>query len=225
MGRAWIICKKMFSVSLVFNALLTITYCVGILAGVHGYYNGGQPFAPYLLSGDFFWVAMAAAVINIYPSAMLGRKLHTGRFLFHHYFYGFIVMACSLVYIALAIPQYLLSLFFINDASVAVNIGRFFLVGGATLVLDDLPDVSERIESHLNWLKAKAYKAGKIVAGAQLVCGAVTLYIFAAVAAAIISAPEWITLANIILLCSMLITAVTSVLFVKRDFWNHKNAH
>jgi hypothetical protein len=225
MGRAWIICKKMFSVSLVFNALLTITYCVGILSGVYGYYNGWQPFSPYLLDGAFLWVAIAAAIINIYPSAMLGRKLHTGRFLFHHYFYGFIVIACSLVYIVLAIPQYLLSLFFINDASVAVNIGRFFLLGGITLVLDDLPDVSERIESHLNWLKTKAYQAGKILAVAQFVCGAVTLYIFAAVTVAIISVPQWITLANIILLGSMLITAVASFIFVKRGIWDHKNSH
>jgi hypothetical protein len=225
MDRFRIICKKLFSVSLVFNALLTITYCIGILSGIYTYYNGWQPFSPYLFSGIFFWVSIAAAVINIYPSAMLGRKLHTGRFLFHHYFYGFIVLACTIGYIVLVIPQYFFNLFLINDASVSVNIGRFFLLGGITLVLDDLPDVSERIESHLNLLKAKAYQGGKIIAYVHLICGAVSLYIFTAVTVAIIYVPEWRTLANLILLGSMLITAITSFIFVKRGIWDHKSVY
>jgi len=155
----------------------------------------------------------------------LGRKLHTGRFLFHHYFYGFIVLACALVYNAIFLPQYFLTLFFINETSVTVNVGRFFLLGGITLVLDDLPDVSERIEAHLNGLKAKAYESRKALVASQLLCGAISLYIFAAITVSVAINPEWVTPANIILIISMLITAVTSFIFVKRGAWDSDKAN
>ena len=90
MGRAWILCKKMFSLALVFNALLTIACAAGIIAGFYWFFPDWQPFYPYLYSGIVFWVVIAAAAINVFPSALVGRKLHTGRFLFHHYFYGFL---------------------------------------------------------------------------------------------------------------------------------------
>ena len=111
-GRAWVIAKKMFSVSLVFNALLTIACCMSILGGFYWFNLGWKPFAPYLIDGNIFWFAIAAAVINIYPSAMVGRKLHTGRFLFHHYLYGLIVIACAVLYIFFFTPESLLTIFF-----------------------------------------------------------------------------------------------------------------
>jgi len=84
MGRAWILCKKTFSLSLIFNALLTIACSVGILAGFYWYFPEWNPFHPYIFNGNIFWVAIAAAALNIFPSALIGRKLKTGRFLFHH---------------------------------------------------------------------------------------------------------------------------------------------
>jgi len=156
MGRAWIICKKIFSLALVFNALLTIACAAGIIAGFYWFFPDWQPFYPYLVSGVVFWVVIAAAAINVFPSALLGRKLHTGRFLFHHYFYGFIVLVCASLYVITFTRVPLSTIFLVNNTSMEVNAGRFFLLGGLTLVLDDLPDVSRRVESGLNWLKAKA---------------------------------------------------------------------
>jgi hypothetical protein len=218
-GRIWIICKKIFSVSLVFNALLTIGCTVSIFGGFYGYYHDWHPFAPYLISGNLLWVAIAAAIINIFPSAGLGRSLHTGRFLFHHYFYGILVIVFSAIYVALFTNANLLTLFLVNDTSVQVNIGRFFLLGGLTLLLDDLPDMSKRLESSLNWLKAKVGQGGQVMSVVHAVCGAVTLYLFVAIALSVYSTPQFVTVANIMLIGTLFITGVTSFIFVRRSVW------
>jgi hypothetical protein len=220
MRRLWIIVKKIFSVSLVFNALLTIGCIVGIFGGFYGYYHDWHPFAPYLISANLLWVAIAAAFINIFPSASLGRSLHTGRILFHHYFYGFLVLVFSALYVFFFTSVNLVNIFLVNDTSVQVNIGRFFLLGGLTLLLDDLPDVSTRIESSLNWLKAKAGQGARIVSALQMVCGAVSFYIFAAVALSVYSNPQFVTFANLMLLGTVFITSVTSFIFIKRSVWH-----
>ncbi len=221
MGRAWVLCKKLFSLTLVFNALLTIACCVGILAGFYWYYNGWQPFAPWLPNGNLLWIAIAAAAINIYPAAMLGRKLHTGRFLFHHYFYGFLVMASAVAFVVIALPQYLLTIFLVNDPTPMVNVGRFFLLGGLTLLLDDLPDVSTWLESRLNGMKKGAYRMREAIVAAQIVMGAFSVYLSFAVLAAMAQIPEWVTAANFILFLTTLITGVTAFIFVKRKAWQN----
>jgi hypothetical protein len=223
MGRLWVISKKIFSVSLVFNALLTITFAANILSNFYWHFAGWQPFSPYLISGNLFWISIVAAVINIFPSASLGRSLHTGRFLFHHYLYGFIVLVCALAYVILFSPIGLFELFFVFDQRVEVNIGRFFVLGGLALVLDDLPDVSTRVESALNGLKFKVGEINKIVSVLHIVCGTVSLYIFAAIAMETATMPQSVTLANILCAGTIFITGVTSFIFVKRGIWQKIN--
>jgi hypothetical protein len=214
-----VLAKKIFSVSLVFNALLTIGCTTGILAGCYWHYHDWQPFSPFLASGVLFWVAIATAIINIFPSAGIGRALHTGRFLFHHYLYGLLVLVCAAFYVVLFTPVPLHTLFLVDNTSVAVNLGRFFVLGGFTLLLDDLPDVHTRVESSLNWFKAKVLQAGRFVSAVQLVCGVVSLYIFVAVTVGMYYTPQWVTLANSILIGTLFITSVTSFIFVKKRVW------
>ena len=219
MGRCWVLCKKIFSVSLLFNALLTIACAIGILANFYWFFHNWQPFYPYLISGNIFWIAIIAAAINIFPSASIGRALHTGRLLFHHYFYGFLVLFLSAAYVVVFTPVSLFSIFLVNNTSVPVNAGRFLILGGLTLVLDDLTDVHKRVESSLNWLKAKAHQAGKIILAAQLATGAVSLYLFFAICLSLTQNPQWITLANFILICTVLTTSITSFVSVRRKIW------
>jgi hypothetical protein len=219
MGQCWVLCKKIFSVSLVFNALLTVGCAVGILSCFYWFFHDWQPFAPYLVNANLFWVAIIAAVINIFPSASIGRALHTGRLLFHHYFYGFLVLIFSAIYVVVFTPVSLLELFFVNNTSAAVNVGRFFILGGGALLLDDLPDVHERVDASLNWLKLKAAQGGKVIVAAQLVAGVVSVYLFVAILLAMIQNSEWVTLANSILIGTMFVTSVTSLIFVKRKVW------
>ena len=218
-AHCWVICKKIFSVSLVFNALVSIGCAAGILSGLYWRYQNWQPFSPYLVSASFFWVLVVAAVINIFPSAGLGRSLHTGRLFFHHYFYGFLVLIFSTIYIVVFTPVSLLSIFFVNSTSIEVNVGRVFLLGGSALVLDDLPDVHGRIESSLNWLKAKAGRGGKLISVVHLVTGAITFYLFVAMSLAMVYDPTYVAVANLIVLGSTFITGVTSFIFVKRSVW------
>lgn len=219
MQRVWVICKKIFSISLIFNALLTIACATGILAGFYIYYFNWQPFYPYIIDGNVFWFAIAAAVINIFPSASLGRSLHTGRLLFHHYLYGFLVLFFASAYVVLFTPASLLTIFFVDNTSVAVNLGRFFLLGGFALVLDDLPDVHIKVEYSLNWLKDQAHKTRKLLLGLQLLTGVVSLYIFVGVCFAMVQNPEWLTLANMLLVSTLLVTSLTSFVFVKKQSW------
>lgn len=219
MGKVWVICKKVFSVSLVFNALLTIACLVSILSGYYWYYHDWEPFAPYLLSGHLLWVAIAAAVINIFPSAALGRSLHTGRFLFHHYIYGFIVFAAAIAYVLVFVRIPIWVLFFVDNTTVQVNLGRFFILGGAALVIDDLTDVSAHLEKGLNRLKFRIGQKGKFVSVLQLICGVISFYIFGAITLSIVFRPEWFTVANVLVDCSVFITTVTSLIFVRKRVW------
>jgi hypothetical protein len=227
MSRLWVISKKIFSVSLVFNALLTITFATNILSTFYLHSTNWHPFSPYLIAGNLFWIAIVAAVINIFPSASLGRSLHTGRFLFHHYLYGLIVMICALAYVILFSPVGLLELFFVFDERVEVNIGRFFILGGLALLLDDLPDVSTRLESALNRLKFKVGELNKLVSVLHIIFGAVSMYVFAAIVMAMYYVPQWVTLANALCAGTIFITGVTSFIFVKHGIWqkiNHQKA-
>ncbi len=219
MRQSWVIAKKFFSISLVFNALLTITFATTVLANYYWILHNYQPFSPYLFSGNLFWVAIAAAVINIFPSAALGRSLHTGRILFHHYLYGFIVLLCAVVYVVLFSDASLLTLFFVFNEDITVNIGRFFILGGLALVLDDLPDVSKRVESALNHIKSRVGQNGRLLSVVHFFCGAVSMYIFAAVVVWMYFNPLWVTLANSICAGTIFITGVTSFIFVRRQVW------
>jgi len=94
-----------------------------------------------------------------------------------------------------------------------------FLLGGLALVLDDLPDVHGKIESSLNWLKAKAGQGGKFISAVHIVTGALTFYIFAAMTLAMFQNASYVTIANLVVLVSAFITGVTSFIFVKRSVW------
>ncbi len=163
--------KKVFSLTLILNALITITTLAGILYGFYFVWPGWKPYFPDLISGNIFLIAVIAALINIFPSASIGRALHTGRFLFHHYVYGFFVLFISSIYVVAFTSVSLVMLFLVNSSSLAVNTGRFFLLTGLTLVLDDLPDVSKRVESTLNKIKSQACRIRTVFHVLQLSLG------------------------------------------------------
>ena len=112
-GSFGVILKKTFSIALIFNALITLACVAGLIYGYYMAYPYWQPYAPYLFNGNVFWLAIAAALINIFPSAAIGRSLHTGRFLFHHYVYGFFVLlstsALIVVFTSISVAQPVLS--------------------------------------------------------------------------------------------------------------------
>jgi hypothetical protein len=215
---AWVLTKKVFSLTLILNALITITTLGGILYGFFFAWPWWKPYYPELISGNLFIVAAIAALINIFPSASIGRKLHTGRFLFHHYVYGFFVLCLSSIYVIAFTSVSLVMLFFVNSGSVAVNTGRFFVLTGLTLVLDDLPDVSKKVESTLNKIKSQACKIRPVFHYVQLATGAVTLYIFAAILVFEVLHPST-NIANYLTMGTLLVTGITSFACARRKAW------
>src|SRR3990170_5261501 len=172
--------KKLFSLALIFNALLTIVFAMGLLAGFYTLFPQWKPYPPYVLDGALFWFLIPATIINIFPCVNIG-KVETGRLWFHHYVYGFIVIVLSAILTAYWFPTSMPILFTGNLTTPGENVGRFFILGGLTLVIDDLPDVSKRLKSGLCSLKSKAHKNGRIVHTVQFLMGCVSLYFLAAI--------------------------------------------
>ncbi|MCW4009114.1 MAG: hypothetical protein NWF05_00630 [Candidatus Bathyarchaeota archaeon] len=211
--------RKIFSVALIFNALLTITCAVGILSGFYRVYPQWEPFAPYLADGNIYWLAIAAAIINIFPAAYVG-KVHTGRLWFHHYVYGFFVLVASAAWLIFFTPISVLSVFFLSTPDVSVNAGKFFFLGGLTLVLDDLPDVHRVTFRSLRWLKQKAHAGRKLINATQFLLGFAPLYIALAVSLSVASNLNWLTPANLIQIGTLLITGLTCFASVKGKVWH-----
>jgi hypothetical protein len=209
--------RKAFSVILLFNSLLTITCAVGLLYGF--YLEHWQIYSPSLVNGNLFWLAIAAAILNIFPAASVGR-VHTGRLWFHHYVYGFFVIFLSSAWIVFFTSVSLLTMFFVNTNSLAINTGRFFFLGGLTLVLDDLPDVHTITFRSLRWLKSKAHDARRILHATQFILGFATVYLFITVSLSIAAKPEWITPSNIVQMGALLVTTLTCFASVKTRIWH-----
>jgi len=218
-GSIHVILKKVFSLALIFNALITLGCVAGIIYGYYVSYPGWRPYSPYLINGNLFWLTIAAAVINIFPSAALGRVLHTGRFLFHHYVYGFFVLCTSAAFIEFFTPVPLLNLFFIDSNDFHINAGRFLLLVGLTLFLDDLPDVSKRVEAGLNWMKTKAYQIRKPLHALQVFTGAISIYCGISVTLSTIFQDPARALPNSFLIVSLFLTGITSFALAKRKAW------
>lgn len=208
--------KKFLSLSLIFNSLLSLVYAVGLLTGY--YVEGWTLYAPYLVDGSLFWVLIVASIINIFPSATVGQ-VRIGRLWFHHYIYGFLVSALALAYLILVAPMFLFSLFTANTTNITVNVGRFFALGGLTLILDDLPDVSNWLRRVLCFLKLKIYRGRRLMHIVQYVMNCLSIYLFTAVALYLVQNPQDVTPANLILSATLLITSLTSFAVAQRKMW------
>jgi len=217
-----IYCKKIFSLSLIFNSLLTVVFAMGLLASYYTLFPAWTPYPPFIVDGRLFWLLIPAALFNIFPCVNIG-KVHTGRLWFHHYVYGFLVIIAAIGATALILPSGLSSLFVIYTTDAGINAGRFFIVGGVTLVLDDLADVSEKLQSGLKIIKTKAQRNGRILHLVQVGMGFVSLYFLGAITIYLMQHQVEVTLANSILLGSLMITVLTSFANVKRRVWLNVN--
>jgi hypothetical protein len=124
----------------------------------------------------------------------------------------------STIYVLAFTSVSLVTLFLVNTGNVSINAGRFFVLTGLTLFLDDLPDVSKRIESALNKIKAQAYRVRNAFHVLQLITGVVTLYIFLAILTFSIYHLE-ANIANFVTMGTLLVTSFTSFACVKRKAW------
>jgi len=214
----WVIAKKIFSLSLILNALITLACIAQIMFNHYRAFPFWQPYSPYLVNGSVLFLVIVAALLNIFPSASIGRTLHTGRFLFHHYIYGFFVLLFSAVFVMAFTSVSLFSLFLVYNENITVNAGKFLFLAGFTLVLDDLPDISKRIELTLNKLNSKVYQGRKIIHILELISGLVSFYVFIAVSLWAIQNPR-LAFPGSLTSGTFLITSLTSFACAKKNFW------
>lgn len=217
MGSVWVICKKIFSVALIFNCLITVLTILGTLYGF--YTSTWKPYTPYLIDGGIFWLALAAGVLCIFPAASTGRSLHTGRFLFHHYVYGGFVLIAASIIVTVFTPISAISMFFVDSSDVAVNGARAFFIGGLALLLDDLPDAALWIENSLNWVKTKACAIKRTLHYATLITGIFAIYCSLSMLASTIANNYFRLLPNSFGIISFFVTGVMSIAFFLRKDW------
>jgi len=208
--------KKVLSLAMIFNSLLSIVYAMGLLRGY--YINKWALYEPYLISGTLFWALIPASFVNIFPSTLIG-KVKTGRLWFHHYVYGLIVSTLSIIFVIFCAPISIIDLFIAYTTNASVNVGRFFLLGGLTLVLDDLPDVSDLLRRSLGFLKLKAYQGRRIMHIIQGVVSLLLLYFFSTVVLSMITNPAEATLPNLIFSGNLLAGSLISIGILKLKTW------
>ena len=129
--------QKIFSLTLVFNSL-NDRLCYRYLGWFLFVLPRLAAFHPYLFDGNLFWIVVAAAALNVFkctagqkttywtvsvPPLLLWLSRLGVCIILHNSFHSYTVEHHFLV----------------NNTSIAVNAGRFFLLGGLTLVIDDLP--------------------------------------------------------------------------------------
>jgi hypothetical protein len=200
---------------LIFNSLLSIFYAVGLLTGY--YAHGWRLYAPYLVDGALFWVLILASIINIFPSATVGQ-IKTGRLWFHHYIYGLLVSGLALVSLITLVPISPFNLFTARTTNIIVNVGRFFILGGFTLILDDLPDVSNGLRRALRFLKLSVYRGRRLMHIVQYILSCLSIYLFTSVVL-YLAQNQNVSPSNLILSATLLITSMTSFAVAKRKVW------
>jgi hypothetical protein len=191
-------------------------YCIGLLAGY--YEEGWKLFEPYLVEGSLLWILVLVSIINIFPAAVVGQ-VRTGRLWFHHYVYGFIVLALSILFLVLRAPIPLYNILTANTANMTVVVGRFFMLGGLTLILDDLPDVSSKLRRVLRSLKVKVNQGRRIMHLIQCSLSCLSIYLFISISLYLVQDPPSLTLANLILCGTVLVTSLMSFTVAKRRMW------
>jgi hypothetical protein len=210
--------KKIFSLALLFNSVLTLQYAFQILAGFYSSYPLWKPFPPLIIDGSLFWGMIPVSILNFYPAISVGQA-KCSRLWFHHYVYGIavfmIALASLLIFTSVSFPD----LFAKNITDININVGRFFMLGGLTMIIDDLPDVSGSIKNLLRRLKSTGYHNRGWLHRVQLLMGVVAVYFCLAVMGHMIIEPAAVTLANTILVGTLLVTSLTSIASFKRRVW------
>jgi hypothetical protein len=171
-----------------------------------------------LVDGALFWVLIIASIVNIFPSATIGQ-VKIGRLWFHHYIYGLFVLGMAAVFAIVFTSVPILRLFTITTTDPAIGACRFFILGGLTLVLDDLPDLSKGLATFLSLLKLKVYQHRNIMHLFQYVLGLLCFYLFAVVLIYVVQTPKEATPANIILSGTLFVTWFFSFVVAGKKMW------
>lgn len=211
--------KKVFSVILIFIALLTIACAIEILTDKAWFESNWQPFYNFFLNGATCIAVIARGILNFYPSMNIAKGIHTKRLFFHHYFWGLIVVFIALCYLLVFSPLPILKTFFVYSSDLAVNTGRFLLLVGITLFVDDLPDTSAYVHEALEKLKAKTLKINVVFHWLEILTGIIVLSTVLVSAVFLVNNPQIVSLPTVILHLPMFLSSIISIILFKQKGW------
>ena len=217
---------------MVFNSIVSLVYAAEMLVSLYIGPNDWRPYSPYLIDGSFLWLAILAAVLNIFPAKLIG-KVNIRRILFHHYVYGFLASSVSLFLIAFFAPASLFLLLMpslgfqtISFQAFPVYAGLFLVYGGLTLVIDDIGDVSLWFAGLLDRLERMARKSGRALQTLHLFSALMSIYILICgvlwcleKSVQLGSFPPW-GLYHMVFLSSLLVTSVSGLKAVEDGLWS-----
>ncbi|MCW3999300.1 MAG: hypothetical protein NWE93_03580 [Candidatus Bathyarchaeota archaeon] len=209
---------KALGLALIFNSLLTAAYGVTLFNMFGRFFPAGQEYYPLLLSGNIFLVVALVGLLNVVPCTLLSRTFETGRFLFHHYVYGALVIAAATIYL-IFLPFDVWTTFLVYNTQPTVNVARVLILVGAAMIVDDLPDVHPSINTALMWTKQKAAPTSGVLSVLHLVAAGASVYVAAVMAFLMIQHPSMANTANLILTLNLTLTCIIAFVALKKDAW------
>ncbi|MBS7656710.1 hypothetical protein KEJ33_02155 [Candidatus Bathyarchaeota archaeon] len=223
--------RKILSLALIFNSLLSLTFVISNLASSYPVTAGEKQYWSYLIGNSVFLFVFITSILNILTAKLLG-KVELGRIWFHHYVYGFLASSVSFTLMAIFAPTYILVFLIPSLGFQAAGLqmfliysGLFFVYGGLTLVIDDVRDVSVRLGRVLDKLKIQAYKSSRALQKIHLISSLATvcisLSLYTSLMEKIMQSELW-TVQNVIIsffATSLLITALWGLRAIKAKYW------
>jgi len=214
-SSVWAYGKKVLSWLLTFNCLLSIVLAVGLLTGY--YTSQWKLYQPYLLNANLLWAAILTSIMNFFPTTNFGQ-VKVPRLKFHHFVYGLAIFAASTMFITF-MSFSLLSLFTVNIPNVNFNVGRVFILIGLTLIIDDFADISNTTTKGLRFMKSKTYQKRRIIHAVQFLLCCITFFVFLCIAVWLTQNPGGLSLKNLTIDGSLLVTSLTAFGSVHKKIW------
>ncbi len=92
----WAITKKIFSLTLILNSLVTLACVAQIMYNNSHAFPCWQPYSPYLVNGNVFFLVIVGALVNIFPSASVGQLAYWAIFVSSLCLWFFCLVICLL---------------------------------------------------------------------------------------------------------------------------------
>lgn len=223
--------RKILCLAVIFNSILSMLFAGNILYVFYITGSKWRHYWPYLLDESLLWFTVIASFLNIIAAKILGN-VDLKRIKFHHYFYGFIAIIVSFIFMVMFAPAYLSTLLMptsISDAygsaSILISAAFFSVYGGMTLIIDDIQDLSLRLGRALNALKRKLHRFRRPLEMLHFCCCITSIYVtlgifFWALANGFyfggLMLPE---ISAGIFTLNLLITSIWGLGMIKKRFW------
>jgi hypothetical protein len=157
------------------------------------------------MKGNFFWLLIAASILNIFVAIKINQIKAS-----YNFFFGLIIATVSATLLLIFTKLSFFSIFTASTTDLMINTGRFFLLSGIALFLLEIPSILKIRGLTPKTKQTKDNLGYKILFCLQLAMIFITFYMFFAVIYYMGQYSEANTLANLILSFALLFTGFIS---------------